>query len=158
MTTSPEETQDVTDDLSVAEPKAKAKAPRKRTRKAAPRKAAASSKKPPVRKRRNASAEPVVPVVEEPVVPKDPSLLEAILDEDGELKEPSVIGDEIRSAWGRLKRRLLRAGTEPLKKAGRQATLETMTQVLHEFDGTLDGAEGRKKEHDGISRTPDVDD
>jgi hypothetical protein len=150
----PEETQDIQDDLSVVEPETKAKAPRKRVRKAAPRKAAASKTKPAVRKRRNASTEPVVPPVT-----RGPSLLESILDEEGELKEPSVIGKEIRSAWGRFKQRLFDAGTEPLRKAGRQATLETATRVLHEFDGTLDGAEGRKKKEDnGISKSPDVDD
>jgi len=126
----------------------------KKSRTPAQQAADARRRKAPVRKRRNASKEPVAPPVAE-----DPSLLDSILDEEGELKEPSVIGNEIRNAWGRFKRRLFEAGTEPLRKAGRQATLETATRVLHEFDGTLDGAEGKKKkEDDGISKPPNVDD
>jgi hypothetical protein len=132
----------------------------KKPRTPAQQAADARRRKAPVRKQRVAPKAPLITVeIEESEVvtaPTEPSLLEAILDEEGELKEPSVIGEEIRNAWGRLKQRLFRAGTEPLKRAGKQATIETMTQVLHEFDGTLDGAEGKqppakKKEDDGIS-------
>jgi hypothetical protein len=79
----PEETNDVQDDLSVVEPETEAKAPRKRVRKAAPRKAAASKTKPAVRKRSKPAARPVAP-------PPPPLTLQELKQQGSQAKQELV--------------------------------------------------------------------
>ena len=103
------------------------------------------------------------PVVDEAVV-SDGSLLDRLLDEDGELKEPSVIQKELSNSWQKFKRKagkfIQEATKEPLKQAGKQATAEAISK-LSSLDNMLDGAEGKtpkEKENDGVSKPSRVDD
>ena len=90
------------------------------------------------------------PLVEEPAA-EGTSFIN-VLDEDGELKHPSVLKKELVVLWGRLKQKALEAVTGPLKKAGQDAAIETLTRVFGSLDSAIDGMEGKKPEKDKRQR------
>jgi outer membrane biosynthesis protein TonB len=105
------------------------------------------AEKPPVKpKRKYKKRKPVSKkAVIEKQQPKNEPLI-SILDDDGELKSPSLIKKEFAKGWGRLKQKALEAATGPLKKAGQGAAVDTLTRLFGSLDGAIDGMEpGSKK-------------
>lgn len=67
-------------------------------------------------------------------------------DEHGELKEPSVLWEDMKSGWNKFKGRMWKAVSDPAKEAGKEAVIETATRVLKSVDQAADGMENKKSE------------
>lgn len=101
--------------------------------------------------------EPEVVVEDQPVDRPDPdppadtdeNQFFTILDEEGELKEVSVIRQEIGRGWNKVKARLAEAFKEPLKELGKEAAVEAATRMSKTADGALDGMAGDRPKKGG---------
>ena len=136
--TKPEENDSATGEVTVPKKRAarttKKPTATKKPRTPAQQAADARRRKAPVRKRRNTSAKPV----EEPLI--------TVTDEHGELKEPSVLWEDMKSGWNKFKGRMWKAVSDPAKEAGKEAVIETATRVLKSVDQAADGMENKKSE------------
>lgn len=117
--------------------KAKKATPKKAASKKAPAKKPTAKKSKPKasaskRRKPDKPADPI-PVAKEPLV--------SLVDEDGELKPPGVIGTEIRKAAVLVRDRALDAMSEPVK----DGIVRAAGRLFGMFDGALEGAEGGTK-------------
>ena len=82
--------------------------------------------------------------IEPEVVDEDRPLID-VLDEDGELKPPSVLKRELKTGLNRLGQKIVASA----RQAGHEAAAETITRIFTGLDAAGEGASGKRpKEKD----------